>query len=161
MSLKDELLKAKLINKKQLKQVEHEQRLERKQLGKEGIQQKEQARMQEIEQKREEQKKRDQELAQKQKEERLEKEKVARIEEIMQLGKVEGQDHGTRKFYFVAQDGKISFLMLSDNTAENLEKGHIAIIEYPQREFVLVYKTSVEKLYSLDKNLVRFYQRHF
>lgn len=117
--------------------------------------------MQEIEQKREEQKKRDQELAQKQKDERSEKERIARIEEAIQMGKVEDQVHGARKFYFVAQDGKIPCLMLSDKIAEKLEKGLIAIVEYPQREFMLVYKASADKLYSFDKNLVRFYQRHF
>ncbi len=161
MSLKEELLKAKLINKKQLKQIEHEQRLERKQLGKEGLQEKETARAQEIDQKREEQRKRDQELAQQQKEVRSEKEKAARIQEAIQTGKVEEQYTGTRKFYFVAQDGKIPFFLLNDKTAEKLERGAIAIVEYPAREFVLVHKSSAEKLRNLDENIVRFYQRRF
>lgn len=161
MSLKEELLKAKLISKKQLKQVEHEQRIERKQLGKEGLQEKEKARQQEIEKKIEEQKKENQALAQKQKEERSEKEKSARIEEIIQLGKLDDTYHGTKKFYFIAQDGKIPWLMVNDRTAERLERGSYAIIEYPPREFVLVHKSCADKLYSLEQNIVRFYERHF
>ena len=40
MSLKDELLKANLINKKQLKKIEHEQRVERSKNGHAKMQQK-------------------------------------------------------------------------------------------------------------------------
>ena len=162
MSLKDELLKAKLISKKKLKQLEHEERIERTKIGKEGVEQQQQQRRQEMENRQQRQKQRDQQLAQLQKSEQQQKEEQARILDIINHGKIEDGVRGHRKFYFVASDGKIPFLMISDGLATNLERGQAAIVEIdgePQPEFVVINHHSAQKLKNIDPQVLRFYQR--
>lgn len=161
MSLKDELLKAKLIDKKQVKKIEHEKRVEKKQLGTQVVEEKTKAQLAEIAQKQEEQKKRDLEMAAEQNTEKQEKAKSARILDIIQSGKIKVEEgmRGSRKFYFVAQDQRIPYLNLSEGLIEKLDRAEIAIIEYPTREFSIVNKISAEKLLGIEPEIVRFYQK--
>lgn len=155
MSLKDELLKANLINKKQLKKIEHEQRVERSKNGYAKMQQKQEERIQQIEQKQEEQKKRDQELAEKKNKEQKQKEYNARIQDTISHGLCE-ISNGNRKFYFIQQNKKIPCLLISDMQGEKLEQGQLAIIEFPINEFCLVQRTTAQKLQSFAPEIVRF-----
>jgi uncharacterized protein YaiL (DUF2058 family) len=161
MSLKDELYKAKLINKKQVRQLEHEDRVEKKKLGKEGMKEKEEKRLHAIEEQQEEQKKRDQSLAKEQKQQMTEKERQARIEDIISNGKIAEGSAGNRKFYFVAKNGKIPFLFVTDRLVEDLQRGVAAIVEYGGSglgEFVIVNAPSAQKIHALAPDMIRFYQ---
>jgi len=155
MSLKDELLKAKLINKKQLKKIEHEQRVERSKNGHEKTKQKQQQTIQQIQEKQNQQKQKDQELAQLKNKELQEKEHNARIQDILTRGKID-ITHGNRKFYFVTQNKKISCLLLHDMQAEKIEKGDLAIIEHPFNEFYIIQRTNAQKLQTFAPEIVRF-----
>jgi len=156
MSLKDELLKANLISKKRLKQIAHEQRVEKKKLGQDGVKEKQRKRQQELNQKRKARQEQDKQRAQEKKQEQLRKQRMAQIHDIVEHGKITEGMHGHRKFYFVAQSGKIPFLMIGEDLAEKLGKGLVSIVEHPVDEFCVVAKKVSEKLKTLDENVVRF-----
>ena len=160
MSLREELLKAKLINKKQLKKIEHEERLEKKQLGREGVKQKEEKRFAEIEQKLLEQRKKDKELAKEQQKEEQEKQKISQISDIILQNRLSDKSAGNNKFYFVAANGKMPFLLLSDSVCEKLERGQAAIVEWKieqsNDDFFIVDHDCINKLRCLSPDIVRF-----
>lgn len=161
MSLKDELLKAKLISKKQLKRLEHQDRVEKKQLGQGKLQGKKQQQLQAIEKKQQQKKQQDQQRAKREQEKRLNKEKLAQIRQIINQGKLQGHGAGNRKFYFVTRNGKIPFILVSDDLMRQLERGEMAIIEPGDAtdEFVVVDGHSANKLNHLQRDIVRFYQK--
>lgn len=154
MSLKDELLKAKLINKKELKQIEHEERIERKKIGKKGMEEKQQQRKLSIEESQELKKQQDR-IANQQK-----LDQGDRIGNLIKQGRILNSMPGNRKFYFVARNGKILFLIMSDALAKKLEQGAGIVemtIEPRNEEFVVVDQSTVEKLLNLCPDIVRFY----
>ncbi len=160
MSLKEELLKANLLNKKDLRRIEHEERVDHQKKGREGREEQVRQRQQEIEQKQEEQRQRDQQLAKQQNQERLDKAKNIRMEDLIKTAQVE--EHGPRKFYFVARDKKIPFLQITENLSDKLEKGMLAIVEYNGPncvEFAIVQRTCAERLLEIDPEVVRFFNR--
>lgn len=163
MSIKDEFLKAKLITKKDVKQLEHESRVEKKRLGTEGLQAQEQQRQKELQQKLDEQKLRDQQLARQQAQERLDKEKERNKVNIEELIKnAEMDDHGPRKFFFITRNKKIPYISVSDGMGEKLERGIAAIVEYPTpigSDFAIVNRQCAEKLSEIDPEAVRFFNR--
>lgn len=160
MSLKDELLKAKLIGKKQLKQLEHEARLEQKQLGRDGLREKREAELKAIADQQEEKRLKDQQQAQAENEQRIAKEKLHRIEEIVKQGKLPERIFGDRKFYFTCRS-KIRSLNLTDSITESLEHGTAAIIEVgepPDNDFTVVNQHAASQLLKLQPEIVCFYQ---
>ena len=159
MSLKDELLKANLISKKQLKRIAHEQRMEKQRLGKKGIEEKKEKEKNEIKAKQEAQKKQDQEQAKKLNEERLEKERKAKIHNLITEGRIKTEG-GPRRFYFVSLDGKIPFLSLADSLAKKLERGQAGIVElgeWPRSHFIIVKREAAEKLKKLKTGKICFF----
>lgn len=164
MSLKDELLKANLISKKQIKQIEHEQRVEHKKLGREGVQEKKQQQQRVIEEQRKEKKTRDQQQAKAENEVRSDKEKQTRIEEVIRQGKIQQGVSGNRKFYFVWRGSKIFFISVNDSFIEKLERGGAAIVEQIQQpsgyvDFVVVNQQAAIQLLALQPDIVCFYQQ--
>ena len=158
MSLKEELLKANLISKKELKRIEHEQRVQKTKLGKEGIKKIEKEKSAKIEEEQNKQKTYDQEISQKQNLEKIEKEKKARLRDIVHKGKVGEDGYGRRKFFFVDDEGKIPFLNLTDSLADQLARGQAAIIEYPKKCFVVVNRQSARKIKDTNPELIRFFE---
>ncbi len=164
MSLKDELLKAKLISKKDVQRIEHEGRVERKKLGSEAIKAKEEQRQKEIEEKIEAQRQHNKELAKQNQEKkeniRAEKEKIVNIQEMLKSSQME--ERGTRKFYFIAKNNTIPSLCIGDNLSEKLEKGLAAITEFTTHEgpeFYIVNRQCAEKILEIDANIIRFFNR--
>jgi uncharacterized protein YaiL (DUF2058 family) len=163
MSIKDELMKAKLINKKQIRQIEHEERLEKTKLGKEGVQEKRQEQKRSIDKLQEEKREKDQQQARVENQEKQGKEKKSRIEDIVKQGRAMEGGRGSKKFYFVSRSGKIYFLSVSDNMIEKLERGGAAIVEIGEgpykNDFVVVNTPAATQLQSLDPTMICFWQR--
>jgi uncharacterized protein YaiL (DUF2058 family) len=163
MSLKDELLKANLINKKQLKQLEHQERVEHKKIGREGAQEKKQQQQQAVEEQQKAKRQRDQQQAKVDNEERAVKEKQARVEDIVRQGRIQQGVFGNRKFYFVSRSRKIYFLSIQDAFSEKLEHGDAAIVEIKQPsgylDFVVVNQQAASQLMTLQPDIVCFYQQ--
>ena len=154
MSLKDELLKAKLISKKDLSRIEHEKRVEKKQLGKDGLKEKKKNKDKELQAKQREKQEKDKQIAQEKKQQQQEKDKKKRIEKIIEKGIV--SDNGPRKFYFIDKDNKIPFLMVSDDMSRKLTDGKAAIIQ-KNRDFFIIDRESAEKLYKEKIDCLLFY----
>lgn len=158
MSIKDELLKAKLISKKDLKRLEHEERLERQKLGKDGLAEKKRQEEATVQEKQKAKKERDKEIARATNEVREEKERETRIENIVKQGMTVEGLNGNRKFYFVATTGSIPFLWVTEELAKKLEFGNAAIVETKSSgSFVVVNKKSAEQILQISPELVRFY----
>lgn len=65
---------------------------------------------------------------------------------------------GLRRWYFVARDGRVPFLEVSDEVARRLERGEVAIVEVPDQareEFVIVPRRLAVRIQALAPDLVR------
>ena len=126
MNLRDQLKKAKLLSDKQAKQLAHEQRVERKEKGREQLEQEALARQQEVEQLRakdRESTRRDQAEIERQRKRR--EEQIA-IDVLLASAKKPGP--GTVKFYFAARDGSLPWLELSPREAQEVSAGQLVVV---------------------------------
>ncbi|RME44330.1 MAG: DUF2058 family protein [Deltaproteobacteria bacterium] len=158
-SLRDELLKAKIVSRKEARKAAHEARVRRKELGREGIEAERKAA--EERRKTEEAKRKAAERKRVRREQaaRAEHERQNRLKTIIRNGMLPDIPSGPRRFYFVAMDGKIPFLQIAESVATRLERGELAIVEAPEFSpdgFVLVTREAAGKIAEIDPERVRF-----
>jgi uncharacterized protein YaiL (DUF2058 family) len=184
-NLRDKLLQAGLIDKKQKKQADHRLRQERTRARREGRppdadaeikaqieREVEERRRKERQQKlAENERRRLEEEARRQQEERQARERRRRSEEEWQKLKARSlleanmflpQAPGPVHFYFLARRGGIRRLDLSTRLATELAAGLLAICQMPawgEEKFGLVRKDVAEMLLKMDPSLVRFFVR--
>lgn len=126
MNMRDQLKKAKLLSDKQAKQLAHSQRVERKEKGREQLEQEAQTRKAEIEAIRaaeRENTRRDQAEVERQRKQR--EEQVA-IDVLIAAAKKPGP--GPVKFYFAARDGSLPWLDLSPREAQEVSAGQLCVV---------------------------------
>ena len=126
MNMRDQLKKAKLLSDKQAKQLAHSQRVERKEKGREQLEQEAQTRKAEIEAIRaaeRENTRRDQAEIERQRKQR--EEQVA-IDVLIAAAKKPGP--GPVKFYFAARDGSLPWLDLSPREAQEVSSGQLCVV---------------------------------
>ena len=126
MSLRDQLKKANLLSDKDAKRLAHEARVERKDKGRETLEQEAAARQVEIEQLSASERERtrlEQERAEKQKKPRAE---VAAVQALLADAKKPGP--GAVKFYFEAEDGLLPWLELSPREAQEVRAGQLCVV---------------------------------
>ncbi len=126
MNMRDQLKKAKLLSDKQAKQLAHNQRVERKEKGREQLEQEAQARKAEIEAIRatdRENSRRDQAEVERQ---RKQREEQAAIDVLIAAAKKPGP--GPVKFYFAARDGSLPWLDLSPREAQEVSAGQLCVV---------------------------------
>lgn len=126
MNMRDQLKKAKLLSDKQAKQLAHSQRVERKEKGREQLEQEAQTRKAEIEAIRaaeRENTRRDQAEIERQRKQR--EEQVA-IDVLIAAAKKPGP--GPVKFYFAARDGSLPWLDLSPREAQEVSAGQLCVV---------------------------------
>jgi uncharacterized protein YaiL (DUF2058 family) len=134
-TLKEQLLKAGLVSKKDAKRAGHERRVEAAQVGREEMERRAQAEREAAARQGEENRRRDQQeaaarlAAQQEREQSLHaaERAAARIEAAFRDGRVEHWE-GSRAYYFVAEGTRIEFLGVSDDTARRLAEGKLAIV---------------------------------
>lgn len=168
-NLRDKLLKAGKVSKKQKRQADQNTRQRRKKRQKKGDRPPEE----EAEAKRKalyeaqlaEQQARDLALEEERRKEREAKERVLRSRHIIDYY---GQRlrKGRRRWNFVASDRKIRFITIRDSDAWLLEEGRLAIVERldDQREddaetYQVVPRETAEVLWEMDDAYVRFWNR--
>ena len=161
-TLKDQLLEARLVTKKQVRKAEHEERQRRKDLGREGVEQ-EKVRLQ---REREERERRQRQEQRRQEQVRREEERAqAGVERL--LGLVAGADlkkhgAGALPFYFHSSDGMLPRLEVSESMAERLAAGRAAIVELPGErfpEFYIVPTDVAGEVLAANPAAVRFWNR--
>ncbi|MEK7487106.1 MAG: DUF2058 family protein [Planctomycetota bacterium] len=149
MSLADELLKAGLIDKKKVKQLKHEKRLEDKA--------KIEPRSQQADYLKTQQEKREQEklLVQEERRIREEKEQRDRLKNLLLSNKISSS--GNIRHYFVTRDQHILFLEISAEMSSYLTKGSHAIVEVMDTDdYVIVPISIAKKIEETAPEFVRF-----
>ena len=126
MNMRDQLKKAKLLSDKKAKQLAHEQRVERKEKGREQLEQEAQDRKLEVEQMRSQERentRRDQAELERQ---RKQREEQKAIDVVLAAAKKPGP--GQMKFYFAASDGSLPWLELSPREAQEITAGQLCVM---------------------------------
>jgi uncharacterized protein len=143
----DQLLKAGLVNKKQANKVKREKHLNRKQ-NKENTPSAVSAKARE---EQAAQAKRNRELNRKRTEERLQHEKKAQVKQLIEKNKVERDDWG-EPYHFV-EHSKINRIFVSEDMAEQLSSGQLAIVQFGESYEVVSAKVA-SQIASRDKEAV-------
>lgn len=127
MNLRDQLQKANLLSKKDAKRLAHEQRVERAEVGREGLEQQQRQRQDELdrlaaqerEQRRQEQNKLDAE--------RRAAEERAACEQILAQD-VRRPGHGRQRFYFQTKEGWLPWLEVGELEMKQMLSSEFAIV---------------------------------
>lgn len=162
-NLRDKLLKAGLVNKKQKRRAEHSQR-QRKRKGKADPEGTAEARRQAAyEAKLQADRQRSQALEAERKAVRDAKERDLRVRYLTDHHRVRW-NRGDRRWYFVARDGTMLYFPLDADAARRLAYGTAAIVEVPGADdpdagHTLVDRETADLIWTIDDRYVRFLNR--
>jgi uncharacterized protein YaiL (DUF2058 family) len=160
-SLRDQLLRAGVITKEQKRQVDQEERRERKKLQKGQAEEVAQARQrQAYEARLEAQRAADQQRAAAQRTQLEVWEQRLQIRHIIDYWQTPPEPAGTRRWYFVTRSNTIKYLDVSEPTASQLSRGALAIVEHPEEPdtpYVLIDREAATLIARIDPQYVRFY----
>jgi uncharacterized protein len=126
MSLRDQLKKANLLSDKEARRLAHEARVERKEKGRETIEQEAATRQHELAAmagKERERSRAEQEAVERDKKQREERAAVLAL-----LADARKPGGGTVKFYFEANDGSLPWLELAPREAQEVRAGQLCIV---------------------------------
>ncbi len=143
----DQLLKAGLVNKKQANKAKREKHFNRKQKGEDPSAQISSKAKQE----QAAQAARNRELNRLQAAEKLQREQKAQVKQLIEQGKLELDDRGD-PYHFVEQN-KIERIFISDDMAEELSSGQLAIVKSGDGYEVVPAKVALQ-IMSRDKDAV-------
>ena len=161
-SLREQLLKAKLVTKEDVQKVERDKRKERKQMGARGLMTEKDKEQQRQELQRAEQALRDRDREQQRQQTLKQRETAAQAQDLIARAAVTQHIRGPRRFYYVNQDRRLPCLMVSDQTAGRLEQGELAIAELRQGAKVLtniVPRETALKLLEVAPETVVFFNQ--
>jgi uncharacterized protein YaiL (DUF2058 family) len=129
--LRDALKKAGLIDDKAEKRLKHEERVQRKELGRDGLEA-QHAKDEAERRARDEQKRGDTKVAQQRlDQERQRAERWKRLLANLESEAIRG-GAGPRRFHFRDADGHLPYLMVDDEIGRRLEAGELAIARLPE-----------------------------
>ena len=158
-NLRDKLLKAGLVDKKQKQQADLEDRRDKKQKSqdKQAEEAAERQRLYAEQQAREAEEQRQREAERK--EERARHELRHRVRNICERWAVRSRKPGDRRFYFVKRNGRIGRLMVNDGFYDQLLIGSLVVVEsVPDEEtHVLLPPDAALRVAELDCTAVRFW----
>ncbi|MFK7742960.1 MAG: DUF2058 family protein [Planctomycetota bacterium] len=126
MNMRDQLKKAKLLSDKKAKQLAHDQRVERKEKGREQIESEAKTRRDEVQQMRDSDRESTRRAQQRLEQERKQREERVAVDVLLQDAKKPGP--GTVKFYFATDDGALPWLELSSREAQELRAGQLCVV---------------------------------
>jgi len=159
-NLQDELKKASLTGRKQQKKVAHQQRVRRKELGREGLAREEQERERIVQKRREEKRDKDRELELARQEKQGEKQADRQLEEILSQNALRRGIGGPRRFHYIDRNNRIPFLEVNDEVGAKLARGELAIVEVPGpmgSEVYLLPGKSAGRVQALEPEAIRFW----
>jgi len=152
--LRDAFKKAGLIDDKADRRLKHEERVQKKELGREG--QEEQRKREDAERRaRDEQKKSDAKHAQQKLDhERQRSEKWKKLVADLDRDALRGTS-GPRRFHYHDSDDHLPYLQVDDDTGRRLEAGELAIVRHPQTKVALMVPRAIAlELAKLDPQMV-------
>jgi hypothetical protein len=86
-------------------------------------------------------------------------EEVERLRKLVQAGRVEGKTRGHRRWYYLARNGSVPYLELSDEAARDLESGATAIAESDRGDATIITRECAESLVATDPGWIRVWAR--
>ena len=134
-SLKDELLKAKVVSKKDVKRSDHEERVKKKEVGAEELRREKETLKEEIAAEKAGKRERDRRKEEALRKEREGREKIIRLEQKIRENAIREAYVNSRRFHFVARNGGLPYLEVSEDMVRQLETGRLAIVEIPRGSF--------------------------
>ena len=126
MSLRDQLKKANLLSDKDAKRLAHESRVERKDKGRETLEQEAAARQREIEQLAAKDRERTRQETERTEQQRKQRAEIAAVKALLADAKKPGP--GAVKFYFEAEDGRLPWLEVSPREAQEVRAGQLCVV---------------------------------
>lgn len=161
-NLRDQLLKAGLVNASQVKRAKHEERVHRTEAGREGLEreaaERDAERRSDVDAERAANRAREESR-------RVRDAEVARERLLVQRlagGRLREGTAGARRWYFVAEGGRVTYLDLSDDATRRVQRGLAAIVVtrgHVRGEFCLVDATTAGYLSQETPDLVCFWNR--
>jgi uncharacterized protein YaiL (DUF2058 family) len=157
-NLRDKLLKAGLVDEKQVKDAERTQRAPRTHREREKTETAEEKQRREAFAAREaEQAEERRKEAAKKTEARLQSERAHQLRQLVDTHRIR-EPPGEVNFHFVKRSGKIARLALSPETAKMLESGAAAVVEDPGApEHAVVPADAAQRIYQVDPQAIRFW----
>jgi uncharacterized protein YaiL (DUF2058 family) len=160
-NLRDKLLKAGLVDQKQVQDAERKGRSDK---PKASFKERARVESDEERQRREAFAAREAEQAEERRKEaakraeaRMQSERAHRLRALVEAHRLR-EPPGDSAFHFVKRSGKIARLALSAETAKLLETGAAAVVEDPgQPEHAVVPSEAAKRIYEVDKQAVRFW----
>jgi len=152
--LRKALKRAGVVSEKDIRRAQHEKRVERKELGEEGLEAERRRRDEEL---RAEQAQRQQAGAERAHEQRARKEneeRRLRVEGLLGPSDLAIREAGPRRFYFAMPDGEIAFVDVSDALSRRLAQGDAAIIVgkgISERDFAIIPGKVATELEAVDR----------
>jgi uncharacterized protein YaiL (DUF2058 family) len=155
--LRKALKQAGVVSEKDIRRAQHEKRVERKELGEEGLEAERRRRDEEL---RAEQARRHQAGAERVQEQRARKEneeRRLRVEGLLRTSDLAMREAGQRRFYFAMPDGEVAFVDVSDALSRRLAQGDAAIIDgkgISEREFAIIPGKVATELEAVDRTRI-------
>lgn len=132
-SFQDQLLKAGLVNKKQVKKAKHDKRVQRKendrpQQGAGAPEKRDKMADNQVLQAKREQDERNRELNRRRKEERLANERAAQVRQLIETNAIQLDPKG--EAYYFAHDNRVKKVYASETEIKKLSGGQLAIVQW-------------------------------
>lgn len=127
MSLRDQFKKANLLSDKEARRLAHEARIERKEKGREQIEQEQQQNQKTLQELAASERARVQREQRELEAQRQEQQEAAAVASIL-ANEARCAGHGTVRFYFEIEDGALPWLEVSPREAQELRAGQLCIV---------------------------------
>jgi len=160
--LREQLRKAGLVSAKQVRQAKHQERIRRKEVGQEGIEKDKADRESAFRREQEERRRRDQKIEEARKLRQAEEERILGLQNRIRAGWIREATAGARRFFFLAAEGRITYLDLADQAMRRLQNGSAAIVESRgavRGEHCLVDASTAASLFRDHPEIVRQWNR--
>lgn len=161
--MREALRKAGLVSDKQVRQTRHQDRVHRKEVGRDGVEQERREQQERAEKEAHEKRERDRLIEQERNAQRVQAPDGSfDPARAIAQGLLPGTIGGNRQYYFQAGGGKISYLELSDNAARMLATGGAALVDNlggKKPRFVLVTVQTATLLAEHAPHVIREWNR--
>jgi len=159
-NLRDQLLKAGLVSAKQARQAVHQERVHRKEAGQEGLEaerrEREEAQLRELEEK----KARDRAAEEARRAALAEESRKTAVAARILNGWIKDATAGDRRFFFVTDGDRITYLDLNERAMRRLQNGNAAIVDtlgLVRGSYCVVDQGAAEALARDHREIIRYW----
>lgn len=158
-SLQEELMKARLVDKKQRKKAAHDKRVHQSKVGRDGLEEEKLTKERQRQAQAEEKRSKDRQLDAERQKARDAAGGENRLKSLISGTLLQGGTGGARRFCYVNRRNRVPFLEVNDDIARRLTRGELAIVETEDGKVGLVPGPAAREIVELDKEMVRFWNR--